>query len=190
MKNEKVTRTWGIATVIVGAVICIAAAALSITSAAQMRENPAKNPPVTIQWQSQSDLEARFTAKLIEDQKTLKGKLDYLAGLSTPPDHGPWQKEFAGHFLKEPRLWANGEYFVGWEKVLPELHKIVRGSKDITIHFAWGMIEYVTYDHVKKPEAKDDVDFRIKVKVTFSASPGDNILEGSLSHRRVCLIEP
>jgi hypothetical protein len=190
MKDEKVTKSWGVAAALIAVVICVAAAAMSVWSLAQTRESPAKNAPVTIQWQSQSDIEARFTAKLIEHHKYLKKKLEDLAVMSAPPDVPAWQKLFNDHFLKTPRLWANGESTDGWQEVLPKLWGIVHGSKEIDIHFAWGMIEYVTYDKINRPKPEDDVDFRIKIKVTFSASPGDNILEGMLSHRRICVIQP
>jgi hypothetical protein len=190
MKNEKMTRSWGVAAAMTAIVICIAAAGISVWSAAQTGQNPAKNAPVTIQWQTQSDLEARFTTKIIEDNKFLKGQLEHLAGLSELPDLDQWQKQFGGHFLKVPQLWTNGKLYKGWKEVLPALHEIVRRSKDIEINFAWAMIEYVPYDKEKNLPAAEDIDFLIKIKVAFSASPGDNLLEGELSHRRICLIEP
>jgi hypothetical protein len=193
MQNERPARSWGIAAVAVAAVailllILIVSGGISVKSAAQTREGKAKGAPVTLQWQPQSLIEARFHARLLQDVDILKERLDHLAGAQTCPDPADWEKTFSNHFLKNPRLWADGNVTETWKDVLPELYKIVKGSKDVTVNFAWGVIEYVPYDRVKKPRPEEDVDFIFKIKVTFSASPGDNVLEGELSHRRVCEI--
>ncbi len=188
MKNEKVTKSWGGAALAVAFLVLIASAGISLLSVAQTRESPAKANPVTVQWQPQSTIEARFHARLVHDMRFLKTKLEELAGQSVCPDPDQWAKAFSGHFLKSPRLWADGELTQDWKEVLTKLHGLVRNSKDITVNFAWGMIEYVPFDKEKRPKPEEDVDFRMKIKVSFSASPGDNILEGELRHRRICEI--
>jgi hypothetical protein len=190
MKDEKARKPWWVATVIVAGLVCLTAAGISVWSVAQPRESQAKTTSVTIQWQPQSDLEARFHAKLVTDHKVLKKRLEKLAGEPVCPSPKAWQEFFKNHFLNNPRLWANGEWKEGWENIMLPLYNIVHKSEDIEVHFAWGMIEYVPYDKVKKPRPEDDVDFLVRIKVTFSASPGDNILEGTLRHRRICEIIP
>jgi len=190
MQNEKQARPWGIVLMTVAGLailflVLMISGAVSVTSSAQTREIKAKSSSISVQWQPQSYIEARFHARLAHDVKILKKKLEELAAEPACPDPDAWAKHFANHFLKSPRLWADGELKEQWVDVLPRLYEIVKGSKDICVDFAWGMLEYVPYDNVKKPKPEEDVDFIFKVKVTFSASPGDNILEGALKHRRV-----
>jgi len=193
MQNERQTRSWGPALVAISGLavlllVLMISGAVSIKSSAQTREVKAKDTPVSVQWQPQSFIEARFHARLAQDVKFLKKKLEDLAAEPACPDAGAWAKHFSNHFLKSPRLWADGELKEQWLDVLPKLYEIVKGSKDICVNFAWGIIDYVPYDNIKKPKPEEDVDFVFKIKVTFSASPGDNILEGELTHRRVCEI--
>jgi hypothetical protein len=196
MKDERVARSWGVSAAIVAAVVCIAAVAVALLSVQQMTKLAAVSPAgatilsegadVAVRWQSQSYMEARFTAKIAEGKDYLKDKLMELADPEKEPDLATWREAFKGHFLRMPRLIVDGEATEGWEDVLPKLREIVKGKSDIKIGFAWGMIEYVPYDKDKRPPAEDDVDFRVRIKVGFSASPGDNILEGELLHRRIC----
>jgi len=187
MKNEKVTKSWGVAAALIAAVICIAAAAVAVWSVAQTRPGEPYAPPFTIQWQPQSLLETRFAAKIIEDNKLLKTKLDELAhGKAKVTDD--WEKIFSTTYLKNPRLWTDKGWADGWPRVLPLLKEIVSGSAGVSLDSVSALIEYMEYAGAETPKA--DIDAVIRIKLTFSASPGDNILEGSLSHRRVCLIEP
>ena len=63
------------------------------------------------------------------------------------------------------------------------MHKNIKGSHGITIDAISGIIEYKERGN----QGNDtEIDAVIKITVTFSASPGGNILEGELLHRRIC----
>ncbi len=193
MNNEKVTRSWGVAVAIVAAIIGVAAAALSITSMAKAQQTQPGYAPMSVQWQPQSLIETKLVARILKNNEFLKTKLDKLAEQPTEPtekDIQTWKDEFKNTYLGAPRLWGDKEGGRDWALVLPALWRIVRGSKDISITSISAMIEYVPYDQVAAPAAKDDVDAIIRIRVTFSASPGENVLEGELKHRRVCEIQP
>jgi hypothetical protein len=148
---------------------------------------------MNVQWQPQSIIETKLVARILENNKFLISKLDELASQPTQPtekDVQTWMAEFKNTYLRSPRLWSDKEGGREWGQVLPALWRIVHGSKDITITSISAMIEYIPYDQVAAPAAKDDVDAIIRIRVTFSASPGDNVLEGDLKHRRVCEILP
>src|SRR3989304_2482155 len=156
MNNEKVTRSWGVAVAIVAAIVCIAAAALSITSLAKAQQVQPCNPPVSIQWQSQSIIETKLVARVFANNEYLKTKLDNLAMQATEPtgkDAEKWADDFKNTYLSSPRLWGHQENGQEWVKVLPALWRIVRGSKDIKITSISAMIEYVPYDQVTAPAA-------------------------------------
>jgi hypothetical protein len=183
VNNEKVTKSWSVAVAIIAAIICIAGAALSITSVAKAQQTQPCNPAVSVQWQPQSVLETMISARIIEDNKAIKNGLQALA---KNPDMTPEEmnKHIGNSYFAKPRLWVNGVWVEGLENVLPYLSKIVAGSTSISINTVSALVEYLPYAGAKTPEEDDDA--RIRVRMTFSASPGDNITEGELCHRRVC----
>ena len=82
----------------------------------------------------------------------------------------------------------NGKWIDEWPAVLDALKGIIHKDGRISITSVSAVIEYQTYDQVLKPGAAADIDARVTVTMTFSASPGDNILKGELKHSRVCEI--
>ena len=195
MENTKIARPWWMALALLAATVFIAAAAVMLLS---VRQATATAPAATVldarvslQWQSQSEIEARFTARIAGDLDRLHESLLELAKVERVedlPDPAAYGKTFEGHFLRTPRLVVDGRATDGWENVLRPLWEIVRGKTAVSLNYAWGTIEYVPYDKALRPPAEEDVDFRVRIKVGFSASPGDNILEGDLLHRRICEI--
>lgn len=187
MESSKATRSWGTAALILAAVVCIAAAALSVTNAARAQTGPACCPSVIIQWQPQSVLETMFRARILEDNKSIMNGLQALAidpGLPLPK-----MMEYVGHtYLKAPHLWMNGKWIDEWPAVLDALKGIIHKGSRISINSVSAVIEYQTYDQALKLGAAADIDARATVTMTFSASPGDNILKGELKHSRVCEI--
>jgi hypothetical protein len=183
MNNEKVTKSWGVAVAILAAIVCVAAAALAITSVARAQQNRPCNPSISVQWQPQSILETMLSARLAEDNSAIRDGFQALA--KNPKLAVADMERYLGNtFLKTPRLWVNGVWEEGWEKVLPHLSKILAGSTSISINTVSALVEYQPYAGAERPEL--DIDAKIKVRMTFSASPGDNIMEGDLCHRRVC----
>jgi hypothetical protein len=187
MKNEKITRSWGVATAIIAAVVCIAAAALWLATAAKAQKGQECFPAVSIQWQSQSILETKFSARIIEDNRAIKAALQALAK-NTGMTVDEMTTRLGKTYLRSPRLWIDGAWKEGWEGVLPYLKKIVAGSTSISIDSISALVEYQTYAGAKSVE--EDVDARATVRMTFSASPGGNFIEGTLKHMRVCEIQP
>ena len=193
MENTKMTRPWWMALALLAAIVFIAAAAVMLLSVRQATapEAPVGDARISLQWQAQSEIEARFAARIAGDLDVLHERLLELAKVERAedlPDPAAYGKTFEGHFLRTPRLVVDGRATEGWENVLRPLWEIVRGKTAVSLNYAWGTIEYVPYDKVLRPPAEEDVDFRVGIKVGFSASPGDNILEGDLLHRRICEI--
>ena len=187
MNSKRVTMSWSVAAAIFAALVCIAAAAVSALPVAQTRPGAPCPPLVTIQWQPQTLLETRFAAKILEDNKLLKAKLDELAqGKVKSVDD--WVAAFQTTYLKEPSLWTGKTWEHGWAKILPLLKDIVSGSAGVSIDSVSALIEYKEF--VKGTPFEEDVDAVCRIKTTFSASPGDNILEGLLRHQRPCIIVP
>jgi hypothetical protein len=142
---------------------------------------------VTIQWQPQTLLETRFADKILEDNKLLKAKLDDLAqGKVKSVDD--WAAAFRMTYLKEPSLWTGKTREHGWTKILPLLKNIVSGSAGVSIDSVSALIEYKPF--IEGTPFEKDVDAVCRIKVAFSASPGNNVLEGSLCHQRPCIIVP
>jgi hypothetical protein len=187
MESSRATRSWGTAALILAAVVCVAAAALSVTTVARAQTGQAGCPSVIIQWQPQSVLETMFRARILEDNKAIMNGLRILA--DHPETTADQMKRLVGHtYLKTPHLWVNGKWIDDWPDVLDALKGILHKDSQIAINSVSAVIEYQTYDQVLKPGAAADIDARVTVTMTFSASPGDNILKGELKHSRVCEI--
>lgn len=184
MENSKITKSWGVTAAIVAAIVCIAAAAFSVWTVAQTKPASPCMPTVSIQWMPQTILETRFAAKVVEDNKLLKRKLDELAHLRTAKELDGWEDGFANTYLRDPGFWTGKEWVKGWAKVKPLLKEIVNGSQDVSIDTTTAIIEYKPYEGADS--LKTDIDAVITIRVSFSASPGGNILEGTLKHSRVC----
>jgi hypothetical protein len=188
MDNAKVTRTWGVAVAIIAAVVCIAAAALSVTGLARAQQSPASCcPAVAVQWQPGSVLETMFSARVAEDNKAV---LNGLQAFAKNPDLSPADmRGYVGNtYLSTPRLWTKAGWVEGWDNVLPLLKKIITPASHISINTISVVIEYQPYMGAKDPA--DDIDARATIRMTFSASPGDNIMGGGLCHSRICEIVP
>jgi hypothetical protein len=173
------------AVAIIAAIVCIAAAALSITALARAQQTPPCCPAVVVQWQPQSILETKFTARILEDNKAI---LNGLQAFAKNPQLTPGDMmAYVGNtYLKTPRLWTKEGWIDGWEKVLPLLKKIILQGSHPAIGSVSAVIEYVPYAGAREPAS--DIDARATVRMTFSASPGDNILGGALCHSRICEI--
>jgi hypothetical protein len=185
MENTKVTRSWGVAVAIVATVVCIAAAALSVTSSARAQQVPTCCPAVIVQWQPQSVLETMFSARIGADNQAILNGLQAFAknpGL-TPEDI----MHYVGNtYLNTPRLWTKAGWVEGWGKILPLLKDIISPTSHISINTVSVIIEYQPYMGMKDPA--QDIDARAKITMTFSASPGNNILSGGLCHSLICEI--
>lgn len=185
MENGKVTRTWGVAAAVVATIVCIAAAALAITALARAQQAPPCCPAVVIQWQPQSILEAKFRARILEDNASiLKG----LQAVADKPDiTGKEMDGYVGNtYFRTPRLWMDGGWIEGWERVLPLLRKIIKPGSHPAITSVSVVIEYQPYAKAESPAT--DIDAVAKVQFTFSASPDGRICAGELKHSRVCEI--
>jgi hypothetical protein len=186
-------------TPIMVAVICVTAMAVSMCDkeepeAAALPMLPAMSqdlPPIDIEWQPKTLLENRIVARIRHEVRKLRDELVILAGVEGKPLTSEIKKEWKDKFkethLKNPRFWKLGAgWKSGWDESLDIIHETVYRSTEITITSISAIIEYKELGDAKTIE--DDVDAIIKIRVTFSASPGDNVLEGDLLHRRVCPI--
>src|SRR5512141_29909 len=185
MKNAKVPKGRGAAVAIIVAVVGVAAAALALTAPAAGQQSQPCSPAVVIQWQPQSILETLLLARITEDNKAILNGLQALAknsGLSETD-----MMSYVGNtYLRTPSLYTRAGWVEGWAEVLPLLKSIITHDTKPVINSVSAVIEYLPLaEGVRLPEK--DIDARVTIKMTFSASPGDNILMGALSHSRPCV---
>lgn len=187
MEKSNLTRTWGIAAIIIAAVVILAGLGLWITIPAKAQQNPPCCPAVTIQWQPQSILESVVSARIIEDNKAILNGLQALAkNAQLSPEE---MTTYVGNtYLRHPRLLTKEGWVEGWENVLPKLKTIIAQGSHPAIQSVSALIIYQAYANAPTPDK--DIDARIQVRMTFSASPGTNIIEGALRHSRPCVSEP
>jgi len=183
MENTKVTRSWGVAVAIVAAVVCIAAAALTLTTVAKAQQAPACCPAIIFQWQPHSIIEAKFRARILEDNVSI---LRGLQEVAKNPNITEKELEvyFGGTYFREPRLLTDVGWVTGIEKVLVELKKIIKPGSLPAITSVSVVINYQAYAGEKLRE--DDIDARAMIQFTFSASPDGRTGGGELKHSRVC----
>jgi len=186
MENTKVTRSWGVAVAIIAAVVCIAAAALTFTTVAKAQIGQAALPAVVVQWQPQSILETKFAARVNEDNAIIVKALNRLAGERSEKLEKEVMADLKRTYLKAPKIWKDGGWIEGFEPVFSKLKDIITRGSVPQITSVSIVIEYLAT--TGETDQHKDIDARAAVRVTFSASPGDNILEGTLKHSRVCEI--
>jgi hypothetical protein len=183
MENTKVTKNWGIAAIVAAAVIIIAGAALLLMVPARAQQPPACCPAVIVQWQPQSILEAKFRARVIEDNvMILKG----LKAIAANPAIG--EKEFADiigkTYFRTPRVYTSGGWIEGVPGVLAWLKETIKPRSQPTITSVSVVINYEPYAGAKG--LADDIDASATIVFTFSASPDGYQGAGTLRHSRIC----
>ena len=185
MENVKVTRTWGVAAAIVAAIVCVAAAALAITTLAKAQTAPPCCPAVVNHWLPQPILESKFTERVLRDNKDI---LNGLQAFVKDPDMTAdgMMKYVAATYLRTPRFWTKMGWVEGWDNVLPALKAVISRDSHPIITSITVLIEYQPFTGAAEP-AKD-IDAVAKIRMTFSASPGGQTFEGTLKHSRVCEI--
>lgn len=186
MENTKVTKSWGAAVAILAAIVCITAAALTLTTTAKAQQAPPCCPAVVTHWLPQPVLEAKFRERVLRDNQ---GILNGLQAFAKYPDmtSADMSKYVGKTYLADPRLWVEKKGWVeGWDKILPELKNIIHPDSSLAITSVTVLIEYLPYTGAEKPET--DIDAIAKVRMTFSASPDGYAVEGTLKHSRVCEI--
>jgi hypothetical protein len=190
MNKGKVVRAWGAAAAVIAAGAGVAAIGALVWCGAPSAARAQSLPAVSVQWQPQTLLETRVVAKVIEDGKLLKAELDKLARKPGVPDNEykkAWKERFRDTHLSDPRFWTGSGWKQGWEDALEDIYGRVKDSPAVSIDALSAVIEYKEYAGNDKDQ---DIDAIIRIRVVFSASPGDNILEGELCHRRICEIVP
>lgn len=180
MERGTITRTWGIAAIVILAIIGLVAAYFLGSSPARIQAAMPGGAAITAQWGTQSILESRFVARVIEHNKSIKAAF--------AENNGP-EAAFKGTYLERFRIW--NDISKGWitgEDAYKEFKQIVENPKNLSIDWISIALEYKPY--VEGTSLEADVDAIATVRITFSASPGGYIAEGELLHRRVCTIEP
>lgn len=186
MENSKITRSWAVAVAIVAAVVCVAAAALTISTMAKAQTSQAGLPAVVVQWQPQSILETKFVARVNEDNALILRALKKLAGERTEKLEKEVIADLKRTYLKTPKIWKDGGWIEGFEPVFSKLKDIIAKGSVPQIISVSIVIEYLAT--TGETDQRKDIDAVATVRMTFSASPGDNITEGTLKHSRVCEI--
>jgi len=184
MENSKITKSRGVAAAIVAAIVFIAAAALTISTPAKAQTSRPVLPAVVVQWQPQSILETKFAARVNEDNGIILGALNKLAKKRTKALETEATNDLKKTYLKTPKLWKDGGWVEGIDPVFSELKNIISQGSVPQITSVSIVIEYQTKAGIT--DINNDIDAIARIRVTFSASPGGNILEGTLKHRRIC----
>jgi hypothetical protein len=184
MENIKVARHWGVAAVLVAGVVVIAGALLLFLVPARAQQPQACCPTVVAQWLPQPVLEAKFREKVLLDNVAIKNGLQAFAknpGLTL----GDMLKYVKGTYLEHPRLWSvRLGWLEGWDKILPELGKIIHPESVPTITSVTILIEYQPYIGAGTPA--EDIDATAQIRITFSASPDGTRMDGTMKHSRIC----
>lgn len=214
MENSKVTRSWGVAVAIIAAVVCIAAAALTLTNLAKAQQTPQPGTAVVTYWLPQPVLEAKFRERILKDNEAIAAVLKALAD---PPRARPDQKSlkdnmaiaevlnvladpqkawtdernlpvglFPNTYLANARLWTKTGWSEKWPEILGELKAIFAQGGQPVITSVTVLIEYQPNIGIK--ELALDIDAIARIRMTFSASPDGHVFEGTLKHSRVCEI--
>jgi hypothetical protein len=185
MKNGKITRSWGVATAIVAAIVCIAGGMLAISSIAEGQGPETCCPVIINHWLPQPILEAKFRERILRDNQDI---LNGLQAFAKNPDMTPADMaKYVGHtYLKNPRFWTSHGWLDGWANILPALQAVIHAESRPAITSVTVVIEYQPYTGAPTPTL--DIDAEAIIKMTFSASPGDNTFEGALKHSRICEI--
>jgi hypothetical protein len=212
MENTKVTRSWGVAVAIVAAVVCIAAAALTLTTVAKAQQTPQPGTAVVTHWLPQPVLEAKFRERILKDNQAIA---EVLNALADPPRARPdqkilkdnkaiaelldaladpqrsWTDEknlpgglFPNTYLANARLWTKTGWSGDWLEILKELKAIFAQGGQPVITSVTVLIEY--QPNIGILDINNDIDAIAKIRMTFSASPDGHVLEGTLKHSRVC----
>lgn len=201
MKKPEVTRNWRLMAPIVVAVICVTAMAVSMcgkeegdagaaaaTTLATGQEDRPDIPLVDVQWMPKTFIENRIVGKIRKEAEDLQEWLTDLARKTEEPGEEykkTWKTKFSDTHLKNARFWKQGTgWKETWDESLTPIWDSIKGSTGISIDSISAIIEYKERADAK--EAKDDQDLNIKVTITFSASPGDLLLESTLKHSRTC----
>lgn len=187
MENVKAVRTWFVALLILAVVVGAVALFLWISSPAAAQLSKPPLPAVVVQWRPQSILETMFSARIAKDNRDILAALQALA-TNRELTGQDMAGKLANTYLRTPQFWTGSGWVEGWEKVLPKLKDVIAEGSLVSITSVSALIEYRAYAGAATPAA--DIDAVATVRVTFSASPGDNVLEGKLDHSRICDIFP
>jgi hypothetical protein len=185
MEKARVGWSWGAAAAIIVVILGVLAILLWYSPPAKGQRARTASPPVVIQWQPQSDMETKLRARVAADNTAILGALEALAA-------GKPDKEFtdvlARTYLHSPRFMNGGQWVEGTEGVLKALKGVFRDHKTapgtIDLDSVSALIELQAYAGATEPGL--DTDAVATIQLTFSASPGGNILEGGLKHSRIC----
>ena len=178
MERGTITRTWGIAAVIILAIIGLVVAFLLVSAPVRMQAEMPGGAAITAQWRAQSILESKFIARVIEDNKRIK---DMFEKNMVP------EEAFKGTYLQNLRIWNDdNRAWIAGEKAYAAFKGIVKDPKALSIDSISIAIEYLPY--VEGTSLEADIDAVATIRITFSASPGGKIGEGELCHSRVCPI--
>lgn len=187
MEHVKIARSWWAAVLVLAVAAVAVALVFWISSPATAQMGQPSLPAVVVQWQPQSILETKFAARVAEDNVVVLGVLrDLAAGKDLTADE--MASRLAKTYLAKPRLWTAQGLAEGWEGVLKGLKAVIARGSQVCLQSASALIDYRPYAEAATP--KEDIDAVATVRVAFSASPGDNILEGQLLHSRLCPILP
>jgi hypothetical protein len=149
-------------------------------------------PVVDIKWKRHPLLESRISQRITQEAKLLLIELKRLSKEPTTPNDAflnDWTERFKKTHLHNPNFWKEGpNYKKGWGESLRDIWEIVHDSIEISIDTLSVIIEYK--EHTGAGNPKEDIDAIVTITVTFSASKGDPVLEGTLRHSRVCDIDP
>jgi hypothetical protein len=176
MENAKVTRHWGVAAIIIAAVVIVAGAVLILMTAWNAKASPPQEtrPEVIIQWQPYSLPEINLRARILNDnhqiEKCLKAIAEDKDSVLTPGDMSK-DEYFGKTYFRDPQLWTEDGLVKGWGPVLQALRKAIPLGSTPVITSTSALIEYRPHPGGPAIPPDKDVDGVASIKFTFSCSP-------------------
>jgi hypothetical protein len=139
---------------------------------------------IKFNWRNLSYVEDKVRAEIHEQNKALQGILEERKTITEPVA----KERSRGKYFMDPKLKDdNGNAHEGWGNVLKVL-------KEKEGHPAIDEMEVDIEFKLKDPTIDTDKDLAmaIRTKFSFKSAKGtaDPVIEGTLSHRRICIYEP
>jgi hypothetical protein len=139
-------------------------------------------------------VEAKFTAKILEDNAKLSGLMGYLRSARLENEDqkisalNKVQGDFANTYLKKPNLITDdGKVYSDWKEIIPVLKAMADKSPEIRIQSIDIMTRFMPYNLERAPDLANDVDLKMTIRtIVVIGSDEDPIFEGCLAHRRTC----
>lgn len=171
-------------------VMAMGVGALALSVSERGSQEPSRT--TEFKWKPGSDFEDKARGHIESANMILELVLEKIKNDASHVTVEWITKIFQNTYLKNPKLYVDGgKPIEGWDKVLPELKKMIEKYGSISRGNTNVDLTYQSYDAVKSPTPANDVDFVLTIRTDLAFAPDmDPPIEGELFHRRICEIDP